>query len=33
VNANCLDTPIELAIERFDGANWEEAKRNLDGQG
>ena len=33
VNANCLDEPAELAIERFDGANWEQAKRNLDGQG
>ena len=33
VNANCLDEPVELAIEPFDGANWEEAKRNLDGQG
>src|SRR5436190_19675785 len=23
VNANCLDAPVELTIERFDGANWE----------
>ena len=30
LNANCLDQPVELAIERFDGANWEEAKANLD---
>jgi len=30
VNANCLDQPIELAIEKFDGRNWEAAKANLD---
>jgi len=30
VNANCLDQPVALAIERFDGANWEQAKANLD---
>ena len=23
LNANCVDQPVELAIERFDGANWE----------
>lgn len=33
VNANCLDQPVELAIEPFDGANWERAKANLDAQG
>ena len=33
VNANCLDQPVELAIERFDGANWEQAKANLDVHG
>ena len=32
VNANCLDEPVELAIETFDGANWEHAKANLDAQ-
>jgi hypothetical protein len=32
VNANCLDSPVELAIEKFDGANWEAAKANLDAQ-
>ena len=32
VNANCLDQPVELAVERFDGANWEQAKANLDAQ-
>ena len=31
VNANCLDEQVELAIERFDGRNWEEAKAILDG--
>lgn len=30
VNANCLDERPELAVERFDGTNWEEAKANLD---
>jgi hypothetical protein len=29
VNANCLDEPIELAIEKFDGAKWETAADNL----
>jgi hypothetical protein len=33
VNANCLDAPLELAVERFDGRNWEEAKANLDAPG
>ena len=32
VNANCLDEPLELSVEQFDGANWEQAKANLDGQ-
>lgn len=32
VNANCLDGPVEFAIEQFDGANWERAKANLDAQ-
>lgn len=30
VNAHCLDARVELAIERFDGANWEQAKARLD---
>lgn len=30
VNANCLDEPVELTIEQFDGRNWEYAKANLD---
>ena len=32
MNANCLDERLELAVERFDGANWEEAKASLDAQ-
>lgn len=32
INANCLDGPVELAVERFDGVNWEAAKANLDGR-
>ena len=30
VNANCLDENVELAIESFDGRNWEAAKADLD---
>lgn len=30
VNANCLDEPIELSIEGFDGRNWERSKARLD---
>jgi len=33
VNVNCLDEPIELAVEKFDGRNWEQAAASLDGQG
>ena len=32
VNAHCLDEPIELEIERFDGKQWENAKARLDGE-
>lgn len=32
VNANCLDEPVKLAMEPFDGRNWEAAKASLDGQ-
>ena len=32
VNAHCLDAPVELAIERFDGRNWEKSKAALDGE-
>ena len=31
VNANCLDEPVELQIERIDGKQWENAKALLDG--
>ncbi|QNN66219.1 GFA family protein [Sphingomonas rhizophila] len=31
VNANCLDDPVTLEIERFDGRDWEAAKAALDG--
>ena len=30
VNANCLDEKLELAIEHFDGRDWERAKAGLD---
>lgn len=32
VNANCLDSPVPLAVKQFDGRHWERAKANLDGQ-
>jgi hypothetical protein len=32
VNANCLDVPVELEIEQFDGRQWENAKALLDGE-
>ena len=32
LNANCFDRSLELAIDQFDGANWEQAKANLDAQ-
>jgi hypothetical protein len=32
VNANCLDEDVGLAVEPFDGRNWERAKANLDAQ-
>ena len=30
VNAHCLDESVELAIETFDGRNWERAATRLD---
>jgi len=33
VNAHCLDQALDLAIERFDGRNWEQAKAALDEDG
>ncbi len=29
VNASCLDEPVELIVDLFDGANWEEAAAAL----
>jgi hypothetical protein len=31
INAHCLDETVELAIQRFDGRNWERSKAKLDG--
>ena len=31
VNPNCFDQPVELAVTRFDGRNWDQAKARLDG--
>ena len=33
VNAHCFDQLPELAIEHFDGRNWEEAFKRLPGEG
>jgi len=33
VNANCLDQRVELAVEAFDGRDWEQAKAALDDSG
>ena len=33
VNARCLDQPVELAVETFEGRSWDEAKARLDGHG
>jgi len=30
INAHCLDQQVELAIERFDGRDWERAAERLD---
>ena len=30
INANCLDEPPELEIEKFDGRDWDRAKAALD---
>lgn len=32
VNAHCLERTLRLEIEPFDGANWEQAKAELDGR-
>lgn len=31
INANCLDQPVALAVEQFNGREWERAKAALDG--
>ena len=33
VNAHCLDEPVELEVEPFDGRHWEEAIKELPGEG
>lgn len=30
VNANCLDQPVDMVIEKFNGRDWERAKAALD---
>jgi hypothetical protein len=30
INSNCLDEPVELAVEAFDGKDWSAAKAKLD---
>ena len=32
INSNCLDQPLEVVIEKFDGSDWESAKASLDAQ-
>jgi hypothetical protein len=32
INANCLDQPLEFAVEKFDGSDWSAAKAKLDAQ-
>jgi len=31
VNATCLNEPVELIVDLFDGENWEQVKAQLDG--
>ena len=33
VNATCLDEPVELIVDFFDGENWEESIKGLPGEG
>ena len=33
VNAHCLDDPVEVVVDWFDGQNWEEAINDLSGEG
>lgn len=32
VNAHCLDEPVEVIVDWFDGQNWEEAIKDLPGE-
>ena len=32
VNAHCVEQPVELSIETFDGRNWEQAIRGTHGE-
>ena len=32
INANCLDEPVELTVEQFDGRDWPAAKAKLDAE-
>ncbi len=32
INADCLDEPVELIVDVFDGQDWEAAKARLDGE-
>ncbi len=32
VNAHCLDGPVALVVEQFDGREWDKAKASLDGE-
>ncbi len=33
VNANCLDEPVELIVDWFDGKDWDDAAARLDAKG
>ncbi|MBA3511399.1 GFA family protein [Sphingomonas sp.] len=33
VNAHCLDEPVEVIVDWFDGQHWEEAIKDLPGEG
>jgi hypothetical protein len=33
LNAHCLDEPVEVVVDWFDGQNWDEAIKGLPGEG
>ena len=33
INAHCLDDPVEVMVDWFDGQNWEQAAAQLDAKG